>query len=173
MKHTIVLLLLTSLFIGCGKTEEIPLINGYELPELNLTDRNSQRVALSSLKGKMVLVEFWASWCKPCRDKHPELNRIYAEYKDTKFKDADGFEIYYVNLDSKKGDWLTTMQKDSIDHWSYHVADLRGMAKSDIPALFQFTEIPTAYLIDGEGVIIGKDLNEDRLFHKLKRRVLQ
>jgi len=158
------------LLFSCQSTTK--LINGYPLPDLTLPDKNGQKITLSAInENKIILVEFWASWCQPCRVKHPELNRIYQMYKDKKFLNANGFEILYVNLDSKKELWLEAMEKDGIDNWKYHVADLKGMRKSLIPNQFQFEQIPTAFLIDANGIIIGKDMSEDRLFHELKFRL--
>lgn len=161
-------------FNACSSSEQTPLINGYPLPNITLADLSGNEVDLATInKDKIILVEFWASWCQPCREKHPELNRVYATYKDKKFKKANGFEIYYVNLDKKETDWLKAMKKDKIDHWTYHVADLRGMKKSDLPERFGFEQIPTSFLIDANGTIIGKDLSEDRMFHILRRRLIE
>ena len=159
------------MFLACSSTKDQPLINGYPLPNINLNNQDGQKIDLSSIENKIILVEFWASWCKPCREKHPELNKIYKEYKDKTFQNADGFEMYYVNLDKKEEDWIKAMKQDQIDHWTYHVADLRGMKKSDLPVIFDFEQIPTSFLIDEKGTIIGRDLTEDRIFHILKRRL--
>lgn len=165
--------LLFGLFcLSSCQVNDSKFINGYPLPDLTLPDLNGNAVTLSEInKDKIVLVEFWASWCEPCRVKHPELNRIYQLYKNQEFLNANGFEILYVNLDTKKEDWEKAMKKDGIDNWKYHVADLAGMKKSDLPERFQFEQIPTAYLVDANGIIIGKDLIEHRLFHELKFRM--
>ena len=160
------------LLLSCNDPNKVVnLVNGRHLPDMALEDVNGNEVKLSSIKNKIILVEFWASWCKPCRVKHPELNRIYDTYKNASFNNADGFEIFYVDLDDKKKTWINAMEKDSIAHWKYHVADLVGMKKSEIPKQFQFEQIPTSYLIDSKGIIIGKDYSEDRLFHELKFRL--
>jgi len=159
-------------FFSSCQINDSKFINGYPLPDLTLPDLTGKSVTLSEInENKIILVEFWASWCEPCRVKHPELNRIYQLYRNKKFLNADGFEILYVNLDTKKEAWEKAMKKDGIDNWKYHVADLAGMKKSDLPERFQFEQIPTAYLVDANGIIIGKDLTEHRLFHELKFRL--
>jgi len=159
-------------FAACQNSDEPQrLVNGHPLPDMELEDLNGNKIKLSDIDNKLILVEFWASWCKPCRVKHPELNRVYDIYKDAQFQNADGFEIYYVDLDEKKDVWANAVEKDEIGHWKYHVADLVGMKKSEIPKIFQFEQIPTSYLIDANGVIIGKDYSDDRLFHELKFRL--
>lgn len=170
MKQFALLLLLISLF-SCGTSGERPLVNGYQLPNLELEDQHGKKIALSEIKNKIVLVEFWASWCKPCRDKHTELGQIYNQYRNKRFQNADGFEIYYVSLDDKKNLWLEAMEKDGIQNWAYHVADLVGMKKSPIPKQFQFEQIPTSYLIDANGTIIGRNLTEHNLYYELHYRL--
>ncbi len=141
------------------------------MPNIELNDYDENPISLNSIDNKIILVEFWASWCKPCRIKHKELNRIYELYKDAKFNNADGFEIYYVSLDNDKRAWEMAIQKDGIANWKYHVVDLAGMKKSPIPEQFQFEKVPSSFLIDSKGIIIGKDVSDDRLFHELKYRL--
>lgn len=160
------------LFFAACTNNDGQLINGTSLPDIELPDSLDKKVKLSSLKGNLVLVEFWASWCKPCRIKHPELNRIYNKFKGKPLKGGEnGFEIYYVSLDSYKTLWLNALKKDGIENWQYHVADLVGMKKSTLPLSFQFTQVPTSFLIDENGIIIGKDLTENRLEFELNERL--
>ncbi len=161
------------IFAACSENNRGKFYNGYEFPDLKLPLTNNDSLAISDLKGKIVLVEFWASWCKPCRVKHPELDKIREEYQNKTMKGGkNGFEIYYVSLDENKNVWLKAMEKDKIAHWSCHVADLVGMRKSTIPTKFNFEQIPTAYLIDENGIIIGVNLSEERLEYELSLRVL-
>lgn len=161
-------------FSACSETSPTKFYNGYKLPDLKLPNIQGDSVAISDFKNKIVLVEFWASWCQPCRVKHSDLNKIRDKYKDEKLRGGEnGFEIYYVSLDDSEKAWQKAMQKDGIADWTFHVADLIGMKKSTIPEKFNFEKVPTAYLIDGNGVIIGVDISEERLDYELSLRIIE
>ncbi|WP_316847880.1 TlpA disulfide reductase family protein [Pedobacter psychrodurus] len=128
-------------------------------PDFTLPDRDGKNVTLSSLKGKVVLVDFWASWCAPCRKENPNLVKAYAKYHDK------GFEIIGVSLDNKKDAWLKAIEADQLG-WM-HVSDLKGW-KSDLAAEYGIKAIPTSFLVDASGKIIAKDLRGDQLDKKLE-----
>jgi len=127
-------------------------------PSFTLPDRDGKNLSLASLKGKVVLVDFWASWCGPCRKENPNLVKAYAKYHDK------GFEIIGVSLDDKKENWLKAIDADKLV-W-LHASDLKGW-KSDLAAEYGIRSIPTSFLVDTEGKIIGKDLRGDLLEKKL------
>jgi len=127
-------------------------------PSFTLPDRDGKNLSLASLKGKVVLVDFWASWCGPCRKENPNLVKAYAKYHDK------GFEIIGVSLDDKKENWLKAIDADKLV-W-LHASDLKGW-KSDLAAEYGIRSIPTSFLVDAEGKIIGKDLRGDLLEKKL------
>ena len=131
---------------------------GSEAPQLLLNDPNGQTISLSSLRGKIVLIDFWASWCKPCRFENPNVVKIYNDFRDK------GFEIYGVSLDKQKQSWVAAIQQDGLE-W-IHVSDL-GFWQSAAVKLYDINSIPQTYLIDKEGIIIAKGLRSPALRAKL------
>lgn len=127
---------------------------GAPAPEITMLNPAGERVSLSSLKGNLVLVDFWASWCLPCRKENPNVVKLYNKYKDK------GFTVFSVSLDTDKDAWLGAIKKDGLT-WT-HVSDLAGW-KSIAPVLYNFNSIPTTYLIDRQGKILNRNLRGDDL----------
>ena len=140
---------------------------GNKAPELNFKDPNGKDIALSSLKGKVVLIDFWASWCGPCRRENPNVVRVYEKYRDSKFKNGKGFTIYGVSLDVDKKRWQNAIVQDKLN-WESHVSDLKGWS-SEAGRLYSVRAIPTNVLIDGDGIIVGKNLRGPALEDALVR----
>lgn len=131
-----------------------PTVEGAIAPEINLQTPEGGTLALSSLKGKVVLIDFWASWCGPCRKENPNVKRIYEKYKDK------GFEIYGVSLDNSASQWKAAIEKDGLG-WK-HVSDLGGW-QSGAAKLYQVRSIPQTFLLDKEGRIIKSGFRSDEL----------
>ena len=133
---------------------------GSVAPEIILSDTTGKDVALSSLRGKYVLLDFWAGWCGPCRMENPNILKNYVKYKDK------GFEIYQVSLDRSRSDWVNAIKKDNLI-W-YNVSDLKYF-QSEAAAIYNIDRIPKGFLLDPNGVIIAKDieLRGNRLGEKL------
>ena len=132
----------------------LALAIGHEAPEINLPDVNGKDMALSSLKGKVVLIDFWASWCKPCRAEMPNVVNVYKKHKDK------GFEIYGVSLDQSKDKWLEAIQQDGIT-WP-QVSDLKYW-ECEGARIYNVQGIPYTVLIDKEGKILAKNLRGEEL----------
>lgn len=138
-------------------------------PEINLPNPQGETMPLSSLKGKVVLVDFWASWCGPCRRSNPGLVRLYKKYENAKFKKKGGFEIYSVSLDRSKKSWEQAIEKDNLA-WSYHVSDLKFW-NSEAGITYGVRSIPQTFLIDEEGYVIGHNLSHRDIEFELNKRL--
>lgn len=155
-------------FISTSKAEEIPVIEpkvGTEIgdiaPEIKFKNPNGKTYKLSSLRGKYVLIDFWASWCGPCRRENPTVVRLYNKYKD------QGFDVYSVSLDKSKSKWMSAIVKDGLI-WENHVSDLKGWG-SAATGLYGFRGIPYTVLIDKEGKVIATKLRGAALERKLEQ----
>jgi len=127
-------------------------------PEIALPNSQGEIVKLSSMRGKYVLVDFWAKWCGPCRQENPNVVRAYQKYKDK------GFTVFGVSLDRNKEDWLQAIQQDNLT-WT-HVSDLKYW-QSEAAKTYNITGIPFSVLLDPNGVIIAKNLRGAALHQKL------
>lgn len=134
---------------------------GTKAPDINLATPTGPKLALSSLRGKYVLVDFWASWCGPCRQENPNVVKAYNQFKDK----GKGFTIYSVSLDQEKGRWTRAIAADGL-LWPNHVSDLAGW-QSVAGAAYGVTSIPQSFLLDPNGVIIAKNLRGPELQAKL------
>ena len=131
---------------------------GTMAPEINLATPTGPKLALSSLRGKYVLIDFWASWCGPCRQENPNVVKAYNQFKDK------GFTIYSVSLDQDKAKWERAIASDGLT-WN-HVSDLAGW-NSVAGAAYGVKAIPQSFLIDPQGKIIAKNLRGEALVAKL------
>ena len=129
-------------------------------PDLTYNNPNGDSMSLSDLKGKVVLLDFWASWCAPCRKENPNVVRIYNEYKDK------GFEVFSVSLDKDGKQWVQAIQADGLA-WPAHISDLNGW-KSAPAKTYGIKSIPSTFLLGKDGKIIAKNLRGRDLEEKIK-----
>ncbi len=133
---------------------ELRVKNGETAPEISLPGVDGKTILLSSLKGKFVLLDFWASWCAPCRKENPFLVKCYQKYKNK------NFEIFQVSLDKSKEDWLAAIKKDNLT-WK-HASDLKYW-DSPVVKLYAIQGIPANFLLDKDGKIISRNLKGEEL----------
>lgn len=143
-----------------GSVDQMKLLAvGQPAPEISLPDPEGKIVPLSSMKGKYVLVDFWAKWCGPCRQENPNVVAAYQKYKDK------GFTVYGVSLDRNRADWVQAIEQDKLT-WT-HVSDLKFW-QSEAAKTYNITGIPFSVLLDPNGVIIAKNLRGAALHQKLE-----
>jgi peroxiredoxin len=133
---------------------------GAMAPDLAFENPNGKIMKLSDLKGKVVLLDFWAGWCRPCRMENPNVVKLYNKFHDK------GFEIYSVSLDREKSSWVKAIEADGLI-WPNHVSDL-GYWNSQAAKIYGVSSIPATFLIGKDGRIIAKNLRGAALENALK-----
>lgn len=136
------------------------------LGEIALVNPQGDTIRLSSLRGKVVLVDFWASWCGPCRAENPNLTKCYAKYKDKRCDRGNGFEIFSISLDINKDKWEKAIKSDRMT-WACHGCDFKGW-KSPVAKTHGISQVPSNFLIDKDGKVIATNLRGDDLAEFLK-----
>jgi len=132
---------------------------GKQAPDIDLKNPDGKTIKLSSLRGKVVLLDFWASWCGPCRMEMPNVVAAYHKYKDK------GFTVYSVSLDKDANAWKNAINQLGMV-WENHVSDLKWW-QSDVVGLYGIQGIPMAFLLDRNGIIVGSNLRGEALEEKI------
>jgi len=149
-----------TLVIALDKKLASTLTTGSKAPEIDMLDPDGNHKKLSDLRGKIVMIDFWASWCRPCRMENPHVVSLYKKYHDS------GFEIYSVSLDKEKSQWLEAIRRDGLV-WENHVSDLNGWTSSG-GASYGINSVPSTVLVDKNGRIIARNLRGEELDRKMK-----
>lgn len=142
---------------------------GTKAPELAYKNPDGEVMKLSDLQGKVVLIDFWASWCRPCRYENPHVVKAYEKYKDAKFINGKGFTVFSYSLDKNPAAWKKAIQDDKLT-WQHHVSDLKGWG-SEGAVKYGVSSIPSNYLIDGKGNILAKNLRGEALEKAIEKYV--
>lgn len=151
-------------FISTAFTTDISIIRpaiGDQAPDIIMENPDGQTIKLSQLRGKVVFIDFWASWCRTCRVENSNITKAYGQYHAQNFDVGNGFEVFSVSLDKDKDVWVKAIENDRLI-WPYHVSDLKKW-DSPIVETYNFTYLPHNLLIDGEGKIIAKGLFGNKL----------
>lgn len=165
----IILVFTLILFFGVTLSAQQKLgVNiGNKAPELIGSSVDGKTIKLSDTQGKLVLLDFWAGWCGPCRRENPTVVSAYEKYKDKKFTNGNGFVVFSVSLDRTKDMWEKAIADDKLN-WPYHISDLKGWY-SKHAAIYQVRGIPDNFLIDENGIIVARKLRGPALEATLKK----
>lgn len=173
MKRLFHTLLLSFIAITTTQAQEVAyeIKVGDKAPDLAYTTPDGTVLKLSELTDKkLVLIDFWASWCGPCRRANPRLVNLYRKYKDEKFVDAKkGFTVLSVSLDQNKDKWIAAIAKDSLE-WEGHISDLGGW-NAEPAQIYGVRFIPQAVLVDAEGIVVAKYNFAEQAEEELEKRL--
>lgn len=143
-------------FFAACQQKDTGFVNGMVLPNMSAPDSTGKVIELSDYKGSIVLLDFWASWCAPCRKANPKLLAVQQKYEYAQFKKAQRFVVLAVSLDNNKQDWLKAIDKDGTESF-IHISELKGW-KSKAILDYKINAIPASFLLDENGTIIGKNM---------------
>lgn len=146
---------------------------GETLPPLEATRLDGQPFSLEKMRGRYVVLDFWGSWCGPCRRANPELVALYQQFGKASFTDASGFSIVSVGIEEDRDRWLNAISRDGLE-WPDHILDLSSSLRffnSPIAAAFGIRQVPTTYFIGPSGDIIAINLPPDQIRRYLETKM--
>jgi thiol-disulfide isomerase/thioredoxin len=143
---------------------------GEKISSFNHTLADGTQFTLSKLEGQYVLLQFWGSWCGPCRKDNPLLVQLYKSFADKKFKEAEGFTIVSIGLEKNKENWQKAIVNDNMI-WPYHILQEEGLSSS-LALEYGVKEIPTKYLLGPDGKVLLTNPSAEEIAAILRDKVL-
>ncbi len=168
--YIFLLLLIPISYILLTDPANVGPLENQEVPETVLPDTADQIIDLASVRGSMVLVNFWASWCRPCRDKNPEITQLYSRFHDKSFENGDGFEVFSISLDRNKDAWIKAINDDQLV-WPWHGSNLMRF-EDELVEQYGVNSIPISFIIDGNGKLVKRTSNMNEVAEILEAQML-
>ena len=170
MKFKYILLLLVFIALIVNYLyRKAKFVNGELAPDFTVTLIDNRTISLSQFKGKYVLLDFWGSWCGPCRAENPSLVALVRKYQNSKFINALGFEIISIAIETNRSQWTTAIANDQL-FWEHYVTSLKRFS-DPVATLYGVRQIPTKFLISPEGIIVGVDLTVEEIDKRLTEKL--
>lgn len=169
----IALLLVAAFYIGRYFYFQPKYTNGKPAPTFQAQLQDGTPFTLSDLRGKYVLLDFWGSWCGPCRRANPGIVALYNQYNNKKFTDGDGFVVLNIGVEKDSARWAKAITQDQLN-WPYHIMDQSTSLKffnGDISTQYGIAEVPTTYLLNPQGQIIGVNMAAEQMARLLDQRL--
>lgn len=151
------------------------LVNGDQAPDFEAQLPDGRTFQLEDLRGHFVLIDFWGSWCAPCRQQNPKLVDLYDQFHEASFAKAKGFEIVSIALESNRTAWQKAIKQDQLN-WPYHFIDPSQSQEDfsgEIASRYDIGAVPTSFLLDPKGTIIAVNASPDRLRWLLNKKVVR
>jgi len=163
----IIPIVIALVWVGFRWYRQPGVTSGTPAPEFAGQLASGDSLRLSDLRGQWVLLDFWGSWCAPCRQSNPQLRRLYDRYHGAKFTKGEDFTILSVGIETSKEAWLAAIEKDGLI-WPHHVSDLSRF-NDHVAALYGIKEVPTTILVNPDGHILGINMDYDNVNAQLSR----
>ncbi|MCB0595812.1 MAG: TlpA family protein disulfide reductase [Lewinellaceae bacterium] len=163
-----------ALFIGRYFYQQPRFVNGESAPDFAAATLSGEQLQLSSLRGHYVLIDFWGSWCGPCRKEHPALVQLYDKYQNAVFQQAEGFKLVSIGIEENEDRWRRAIERDGL-HWPYHILDKASSLRffdSELARQFGVKQVPTRYLLNAKGQIIAVNPSVEELDRLLGEKIL-
>lgn len=171
----ILLVGMIALFIGRYFYQQPRFVNGEPAPDFTASTIGGEPFQLSGLRGQYVLIDFWGSWCGPCRQENPGLVHLYDKFQQARFQKAEGFAIVSIGVEDDEARWRRAIERDGL-HWPYHILDRASSLRffdSELAQKFGVKQVPTKYLLNEKGQIIAVNPSVEELGRILEERLME